>query len=250
LGIMKIEFNNLQFNNGRFSLEIESMNLRSRVIGILGPNGAGKSTLLKLIDGILHPSKGSLKINGYEISKLEPRRRARLVSYLPQEIPNPFVFKAIDVVRIYGYSNHGSDELAFNALKSLGISDLAFVDFNHMSGGERRLVMLAGLIYQNSNLILMDEPESFLDIAHKVILREAIKSLVRDGKQIIIVLHDIGDLIRLTDEIVMMKKGRVLYHGSTHEVINERTLSDIFSLPFKHRSVTDTYEFYPVDFDE
>lgn len=227
-----LELENVEVEFGSFRLSVPRLSFTGSVTGIGGPNGSGKSTLLRIMDGLLKPQRGEARIDGREVSVIKPLERARMISYLPQEIPSPFAFRAIDVVKLAGYSTEENEDRAVQCMERLEIENLAGRNFNSLSGGEKRLTMLAGIMYQNSDIILMDEPETYLDIKHRVILRRAIREFSVEGKKLVLVLHDIDALARLTDETILMKGGRVVYSGPTSATVNEKTLTDVFSVRF------------------
>lgn len=247
MATMNLEIRNLILRLGNFSLEIPDLSISGSTIAISGPNGSGKSTLLRIIDGLLAAPAGTVKVNGTEISEIMPAKRARLLSYLPQEIPSPFAFRAIDVVKLSGYSRDEDEDAAIECMHLLEIDGLANRNFNNLSGGEKRLTMLAGLIYQDSEVILMDEPETYLDIKHKVILRKAMKELVKKGKSVITVIHDLDELSSSAEQTVLMRDGRVLHYGLTGEVINEKNLGETFSVKFLKGVKTDEKRFVAME---
>ncbi len=229
---MNLELSGVRLSLGKFTLDIPDLSVSGNTVGIAGPNGSGKSTFLKLIDGLIGPESGTVTVNGNNVLRMPPMQRARLISYLPQEIPTPFAFRAIDVVKLSGYSAEENESRALECMEMLEIDHLACRDFNSLSGGEKRLAMLAGMIYQNSDIILMDEPETYLDVKHKVMLRRAVRKLASEGKSFITVIHDLDGLSRSTEMAILMKNGKVMHHGQTPDVVNEKNLAEIFSVKF------------------
>lgn len=232
MATMSLELSNVSLRLGKFRLQIPEISVEAGTIGISGPNGSGKSTLLRLINALIIPDEGTITINGYDVGSLSPLRRARLISYLPQETPSPFAFRAIDVVKLSGYSREEDENRAMECMEMMEVQHLAGRDFNSLSGGERRLVLLAGLIYQNSDIILLDEPETYLDVKHKIILRKAMNRLRNEGKSLITVLHDLDGLSRDNEVSMLMKGGSIVHYGPTSAIINEENLKDTFSVRF------------------
>lgn len=229
---MRIKFENVKLRLGSFVLDVKDLEVDGNVVGILGPNGSGKSSLLKLMDGLIKPTSGHIYLDGNDVSSLDPKRKANRISYLPQEIPAPFAFRAIDVVKLAGFSREENHEEALSCMEELHIGELANRNFNSLSGGEKRLIMLAGTMYQNSDIVLLDEPETYLDIRHRVILKRTIKNLSAHGKSVIIVQHDLDGIARLTDKTLLILNGQILHYGDTSTVMNEKNLSQVFSVRF------------------
>lgn len=232
MATMNLELKNITVMLGKFRLSIPEMSISSNTVGISGPNGSGKSTLLRLINGLIVPNEGTVRINGIDIHSLPPLKRARLISYLPQETPSPFAFRALDVVKLSGYSNDEDEKRALDCMEMLEVKHLAGRNFNSLSGGEKRLVMLSGQIYQDSDIVLLDEPETYLDIKHRLILRRAVNSMIDSGKSVITVLHSLEGLSKNNDVTVLMREGNVIHFGPTSDVINEDNLRDTFSVGF------------------
>lgn len=232
MATMNLDLKNVVVKRGKFTLQIPDMHISAGTVGISGPNGSGKSTLLRLLDGLIRPAEGSILINGKNIHEMQPSERSRLISYLPQEIPSPFAFRALEVVKLSGYSRHSGKNDALECMKMLEIDHLSGRNFNTLSGGEKRLTMLAGLIYQDSEIILMDEPETYLDVKHRVMLRKAVKTLISQGKSIVTVIHDLSRLTESFDFIMLMKEGKIIHSGRSEDAVNVETLSDTFSVKF------------------
>ncbi len=244
---MKVEINNLEIRLGSFRSSINHLSMENGVWGIAGPNGSGKTSLVKVIDGLIEPVSGNVNIDGKNVQEMNYRERAKIISYLPQEIANPFNFRVSDVVKLSGYSGDGNEGRVADALEMVGIPDLKDREFSTLSGGEKRLVMLAGTIYQNSSLIIMDEPETFLDIKHKHILKKVVRKLSRNGKMILVVLHDIESIVSMTDSTVLLSQGQVVDSGTTGSVINEKNLETVFGIRFIKDSSSQTARFIEYD---
>lgn len=247
---MKVDINNLEIKLGSFRSEIDHLSMEDGVWGIAGPNGSGKTSLVKAIDGLIEPVNGNITVNGRNVQEMTYRERARIISYLPQEIVNPFNFRVSDVVKLSGYSGDGNDGRVAEALDMVGILNLMNREFSTLSGGEKRLVMLAGTIYQDSSLIIMDEPETFLDVKHKHILKKVVRKLTKKGKMIIVVLHDIESIISMTNCTVLMSHGKVVDTGFTSNIVNEKNLETVFGVKFIKDDSSQMIRFLEYDDDE
>ncbi len=217
---MTLEARGLAKKIGNFSLtDISLACSPGEVTGIAGANGAGKSTLLKLLSGILRVDSGLVLANGQDILRMTPRERAKSVSILLQETPSPFNFVVEDVVRTAGYFIGKNEDNLDSVLGSMGISELSGRRFHELSGGEKRLVMLAALLYQDSSICLLDEPFSFLDVDKEIRTTRAINQLKKEGKAVVITLHDMNALMRLADHTVLMKRGEIVAKGKTVDIL-------------------------------
>jgi len=181
---------------------------------ILGRNGSGKSTLLRIAAGMLAPQRGEVRIGGRALGTLDVRARASRVGYLAQFHQPVFSFSVRDVVltgRAAGTSLPGaSDEAAADeAMAALGIVDLASRPYDELSGGERQLVMIARVLAQRPQALLLDEPVSHLDLANQDRLLRSLHGLTRQGITILAVLHDPNHAFLFADEIAYLDRGRI-----------------------------------------
>ncbi|WP_099211451.1 ABC transporter ATP-binding protein [Thermococcus henrietii] len=205
---------------------------------LLGPNGAGKSTLLKCIAGVLAPQKGSIELDGVELTSLDYRERARLVSYAPQEFNVAFPYRVIDVV-LMGRNPHvnplcgpGDEDvrIALDALRNLGLEKLAERPFSELSGGQKRLVIVARAIAQGGRLLLFDEPTSFLDFRNQYLVLSLIQKISKKlDKLTLLSLHDPNQALEFCDVIFMMRQGRIVGWGPT-EVVTPGDISRLYDM--------------------
>jgi len=216
-----------------------SFSLSSGVGCLLGPNGAGKSTLLKCLAGVIKPSAGDASFYGFDLINSELKERARLVAYVPQEFSARFPYKVFDVV-LMGRNPHvnvligpdGKDEEAtWKALELLGIADLADRPFTKLSGGQRRLVMVARAIAQGGKLMILDEPTSFLDFKNQFLVLSVVRKIAERFKKIILLsLHDPNQAMRFCDVAFLLKGGKLIESGSVDEVLTVGTLDHLYDM--------------------
>ena len=218
------------------SLTIE----RGQFCGLIGPNGCGKSTLLQLLSGVLRPETGVVRLDEKDLQELEPRERAVAIGYVPQQHSRVFPFTALEVV-LTGRSPHTSrfqfesncdKEIAIEALDRVGASHLSERPITELSGGEQQMVTLARAIAQRARLLLLDEPVAALDLKHRGRLMRVLKDLREEGElTAVVVTHDFQMLDESFDQLFAMRKGRLVADGMPQEVLNVKTLADLYGDP-------------------
>jgi iron complex transport system ATP-binding protein len=206
---------------------------------VLGRNGSGKTTLIHCLNRILHPTKGQVFIDGKDMTSLSRNEIARTVSLVPQEHMEIFPFRVIDVVVMARAPFLGTAaapkpddyRMAEEALKQLHAFHLADKNFNRISGGERQIVLLARAIAQNPQIMLMDEPTNHLDFNNQYHLLSAIKELCRTTDLCLVAsMHDPNLASLFADEIIMLKNGRILYHGPNQKVMTPQNISALYDV--------------------
>ena len=206
---------------------------------IIGPNACGKSTLLRALSRLLRPKQGTVVLDGESIQKLPTKQVAKLLGLLPQSPIAPDGILVGDLVA-RGRTPHQSlfqqwsvaDERAVReALDATGTADLADRPVDELSGGQRQRVWIAMALAQETGLLLLDEPTTFLDITHQIEVLDLVSELNRiDGRTIVVVLHDLNLACRYAHHIVAMRDGRIVANGSPHDVITAETMRAVFGL--------------------
>ena len=220
------------------------------VTAILGPNGCGKSTLLKALAGIL-PATGAVLLDGQELLTLSSRELAKKVAFLPQNRPVPEIsvkklvlhgrFPYLSYPRRYRPEDHA---IARAALVKMGIEDLADRSLSTLSGGQRQKVYIAMALAQDTPVVLLDEPNSFLDIVHQLQLMEQAKALAAAGKTVVMVLHDLSMALEYADHLAVFTKGNDLFQGSPEEVFLSGSLEAAFGVPIGRTQTPDGWKYY------
>ncbi|MEU5844866.1 ABC transporter ATP-binding protein [Saccharopolyspora shandongensis] len=206
---------------------------------IVGPNACGKSTLLRAFVRLLKPVSGAANFDGRPVGSYPTKELARSLGFLPQD---PAVPENIRVRQLVGRGRfpHQSflataseeDERAVaGAMAAAGVAELAERPVAELSGGQRQRVWVAMVLAQQTPYLLLDEPTSFLDIAHQYQLLTLLAKLRDEGRTIIAVLHDINQACRYADHLVAMKDGRVVAEGAAADIVDETLLEDVFDLP-------------------
>lgn len=205
---------------------------------IIGPNGCGKSTLLRTIARVLTPTTGQVLLDGKAITSYRSKEVARQLGLLPQTSLSPDGIRVADLVARgrAPYQNliqqwRTSDEDAVEAaLAATKLTDLSSRLVDELSGGQRQRVWVAMLLTQDTPIMLLDEPTTFLDIAHQYELMELFRSFHDDGKTIVAVLHDLNQAARYADHLIVMSDGRVVTTGRPADVITADLIEEVFGL--------------------
>jgi len=209
---------------------------RGEVVGVIGPNAAGKSTLARLCCGLLKPQQGSVSLQGEPLARLSRRERARRVAFLPQHPPHDLSFTAHEVA-LMGRAPHlglwsleGPRDLdrARAALQEVDALDLGDRPISQLSGGERQRVFLARAFAQEAALLVLDEPTAALDLAHQVLLVNALRRRAREGGGALLVLHDLALAGAACDRLALLDRGRVVAEGTAGEVLRPAVLSPVY----------------------
>jgi iron complex transport system ATP-binding protein len=206
---------------------------------ILGANGSGKSTLLRALSRLLVPQGGTVLLDGRSIQAMRSRDVARQLGLLPQGPTTPEGITVRDLVR-RGRLPHTTlwrqwspeDEAALQqALVSTDLLDLADEPVDALSGGQRQRAWLALVVAQQTPVLLLDEPTTYLDLAHQLDVLELVRTLNRDsGRTVVMVLHDINQACRYADHLVAMRSGRVVAQGRPADVVTPALLRDVFDV--------------------
>ncbi|MEU0894433.1 ABC transporter ATP-binding protein [Streptomyces massasporeus] len=205
---------------------------------IIGPNGCGKSTLLKTLSRLLKPAKGAVVLDGEDIGRLRTRDVAKKLGLLPQAPVAPEGLTVADLVArgrhphqswLRQWSSDDADVVE-RALAMTGVSDLADRPVDALSGGQRQRVWISMTLAQGTDLLLLDEPTTYLDLAHAVDVLDLVDDLHESGCTVVMVLHDLNLATRYSDNLVVMREGSVLAQGHPRDVITAELLEEAFGL--------------------
>jgi len=206
------------------------------VVGLLGPNGSGKSTLLRILSGVLHGYRGSVRVDGEELPRIPRRRLARTIAAVPQEATIAFPWTALEIVlmgrhpHLEGLAFESAEdvELARQALRRCNAEELAARSVLELSAGERQRVVFARALAQQPRALLLDEATSFLDVGHQVELFDVVRALAEDGVAVLAALHDLNLAAEYCDRIVLLRQGAVEASGPTAEVFTYANLTRVY----------------------
>lgn len=211
----------------------------ARVTVIVGANASGKSTLLRGLARLLRPTHGIVTLDGIDIQKLPAKEVAKVVGILPQSPLAPEGITVGDLVGRGRYPHQGwfrqwttrDDTIVGEALAATSTEALAGRRVEELSGGQRQRVWIAMALAQNPDILLLDEPTTFLDVAHQIELLDLLTGLNRSrGTTVVMVLHDLNMAARYADELVVMAGGRVIAHGSPGSVLTAELVRRAFAL--------------------
>ncbi|WP_251421522.1 ABC transporter ATP-binding protein [Veillonella agrestimuris] len=239
---MKLEVKNLTTGYGETKI-IENLNLtipEGKITALIGANGCGKSTLLKTICRIIPAMDGDVLLDGKRVDSYDSRELAKRMAILPQNPSAPGELTVRELV-MYGRAPHQGSlfarstkedrEMVEWALKETDLLDYADRGINNMSGGQRQRAWIAMAIAQNTDILFLDEPTSFLDVSHQMDVLHLVDLLNKKyNKTIIMVIHELNEAARFADYLVAMKKGRILYEGTPYEIFHNDMLMDVFGI--------------------
>ncbi|MFD4636476.1 ABC transporter ATP-binding protein [Lentzea sp. NPDC058436] len=205
---------------------------------VVGPNACGKSTLLRGLSRLLKPSAGQVVLDGADISSFKSKEVARRVGLLPQASAAPDGMTVADLVARGRYPHQGflrqwteADEQAvLRAMHQTAVADLSGRLVDELSGGQRQRVWVAMALAQHTDVLLLDEPTTFLDIAHQIELMELFTDLHEAGHTLVAVLHDLNHAARYGTHLIAMKDGRVVAEGTPEEVVTAELVEEVFGL--------------------
>ncbi len=210
-----------------------------RITAIVGANGCGKSTLLRALARLLAPKTGQVLLDGEPIADRPSKHVARVLGLLPQSPVAPEGITVADLVgrgrqphqRLLARWTQHDHEAVAEALHATGTTDLAERSVDELSGGQRQRVWIAMALAQETDILLLDEPTTFLDVAHQVDVLDLLAELGRDrGTTIVMVLHDLNLAARYADEIVAMSEGRIVASGAPSDILTPELVESVFGI--------------------
>ncbi|MBK6043636.1 ABC transporter ATP-binding protein [Streptomyces sp. MBT55] len=210
-----------------------------RITAIVGANACGKSTLLRALARLLAPRDGAVSLDGRALHSIPTRELAQQLGILPQSPVAPDGLTVIDLVN-RGRSPHqtwwrqwtkADEQAVHDALAATGTTDLADRAVDELSGGQRQRAWIAMAVAQGTPVLLLDEPTTYLDLAHQIDVLDLVVDLNRrEGRTIVMVLHDLNQACRYADHVIAMKKGDIVAEGAPADVITAETVEDVFGL--------------------
>lgn len=206
---------------------------------IVGPNACGKSTLLRALARMLPVTAGTVELDGTPIGKLNPKAIARRLGLLPQNPVAPDGIVVEDLVGRGRYPHQGvlrqwsdaDDRAVEHALDRANVTDLADRYVGELSGGQRQRVWIAMALAQETPILLLDEPTTYLDIAHQVEVLNLARELQQDGFTVVVVLHELNLAFRYATNLVVMKAGAIVAQGQVNDIVTPDLIETVYGLP-------------------
>lgn len=240
---MRLEAKGLTLGYHQDPPVVEGLDLvvaEGRITAVVGANGCGKSTLLRALGRLLEPRAGEVTLDGKSLFDMPTRSVARRLSVLPQRPVAPEGLTVGELVAQGRYpyqawfkQRSSEDEQAVaRALETTELTALVDRRLDELSGGQAQRAWLAMVLAQETEIVLLDEPTTFLDVAHQLDVLELLDQLNREeGRTIVMVLHDLNQAARYAHEMVAMKNGRILAQGTPGQLVTEGLIHEVFELP-------------------
>lgn len=237
---MRIDIEAMSAGYGRKAI-LQDINLSLEGPGlycIIGPNGVGKSTLIKCINHIIEPLSGTVKIDNTDIRSMKQREIAEKVAYVPVTADDVFSMSVFDTVMIGRTNKHKwrttEEDIVKvrKALETLGLSEFSGRSFNELSAGQHQLVAIARGLVQETEILILDEPTSNLDIRHQIFVTSLLREVaVRKNIMVIMISHNLNIASMFADRLILMSEpGTVKQVGKVGEVINSENIHDVYGV--------------------
>ncbi len=236
-----ISTKNLNISYGNLDI-VKDLNLdipKGKITTIIGSNGCGKSTILKTIARIIQPKSGDIFVNNINIKEQSPKDLAKVMAVLPQSPQAPSGLTVEELIAYgrfphqkgFGKMNKEDNDIVTWALKSTGIEEFRERPMEALSGGQRQRAWIAMALAQQSEILILDEPTTYLDLAHQLEILKLLEDLNRkQGTTIVMVIHELNNAARFADHMIGVKKGKVVCEGTAHEVMTKENLKELFNI--------------------
>ncbi|MGL5694695.1 MAG: ABC transporter ATP-binding protein [Peptostreptococcaceae bacterium] len=240
---------------------VKNLNLdipKGKITTIIGSNGCGKSTILKTIARIIEPKSGDILINNVNLKSQSPKDIAKTMAVLPQSPQAPNGLTVEELIAYgrfphqngFGKSKKEDKDIVTWALKSTGIEEFRDRPIQDLSGGQRQRAWIAMALAQQTDILILDEPTTYLDLAHQLEILTLLEELNRtQGTTIVMVIHELNNAARFADNMIGVKKGQVVCQGEPSKVMTEENLRELFNIdavivqdPRNHKPVCLTYD--------
>ena len=255
-----ISTKNLNISYGNLDI-VKDLNLdipKGKITTIIGSNGCGKSTILKTIARIIQAKSGDIFVNNINIKEQSPKDLAKVMAVLPQSPQAPSGLTVEELIAYgrfphqkgFGKMKKEDEDIVTWALKSTGIEDFRERPMEALSGGQRQRAWIAMALAQQTEILILDEPTTYLDLAHQLEILKLLEELNRkQGTTIVMVIHELNNAARFADHMIGVKKGKVVCQGTAHEVMTKENLKELFNIdaeivedPRNNKPVCITYD--------
>lgn len=205
---------------------------------IIGPNGCGKSTLLRALSRLIKPQSGNVILDGkniHEMATKDVARRLGLLSQRQQPMESITVFELVARGRFpyqsfFNQWSEADEKAVFNAMTSANVTEFSQRSLSELSGGQSQRAWIAMILAQETPLLLLDEPTTYLDITHQIEILDLMKKLNQQGRTIVTVLHDLNQACRYADHLIAMRDGKIIRQGDPKDIVNENLIKEVFDL--------------------
>ncbi len=238
MSTLQIENLSLAYN-GNFVIDNLSLTVpEGKITALVGANGSGKSTLLRGISRLLTPKKGSVYLDGKAIHRLPTRKVAQKLGILPQGPSAPDGITVRELVEqgrfphlsFFQQRSEEDERIISEALRITRVESFADRPLDTLSGGQRQRAWIAMALAQDTDIMLLDEPTTFLDLAHQIDILDLLQDLNSRGRTVVMVLHDLNQACRYADVLVAIKDGRIYDAGRPAEIMSTRLVADVFDI--------------------
>lgn len=236
-----ISTKNLNISYGNLDI-VKDLNLeipKGKITTIIGSNGCGKSTILKTIARIIKPKSGDIYVNDKNIKEQNPRDLAKMMAVLPQSPQAPSGLTVEELIAYgrfphqkgFGKLKREDKDIVTWALKSTGIEEFRERSIQDLSGGQRQRAWIAMALAQQTDILILDEPTTYLDLAHQLEVLKLLEELnKKQGTTIVMVIHELNNAARFADHMIGVKKGEVVCQGRAYEVMTKENLKELFNI--------------------
>ena len=236
-----ISTRNLNISYGNLDI-VKDLNLdipKGKITTIIGSNGCGKSTILKTIARIIQAKSGDIFVNNINIKEQSPKELAKVMAVLPQSPQAPSGLTVEELISYgrfphqkgFGKMKKEDEDIVTWALKSTGIEEFRERPMEALSGGQRQRAWIAMALAQQTEILILDEPTTYLDLAHQLEILKLLEELNRkQGTTIVMVIHELNNAARFADHMIGIKKGKVVCEGTAHEVMTKENLKELFNI--------------------
>ena len=236
-----ISTKNLNISYGNLDI-VKDLNLdipKGKITTIIGSNGCGKSTILKTIARIIQAKSGDIFVNNINIKEQSPKELAKVMAVLPQSPQAPSGLTVEELISYgrfphqkgFGKMKKEDEDIVTWALKSTGIEEFRERPMEALSGGQRQRAWIAMALAQQTEILILDEPTTYLDLAHQLEILKLLEELNRkQDTTIVMVIHELNNAARFADHMIGVKKGKVVCQGTAHEVMTKENLKELFNI--------------------
>lgn len=206
------------------------------VVSIIGPNGCGKTTFIKCINKILNPKSGQVILNDKDLHLMKQGEIAKKIAYVPQMTNDFFSGTVMDLVimgrKPYIHWNITDEDIkiVLDILDRMSIVHLADKNYTELSGGQKQKVLIARALAQDTDVYLLDEPTSFLDIKNQIEVMEIARGLADKGKIVIIVVHDLNMAMKYSDKVLLIQNGNIISSGEPRDVLTQKNIKKVYDV--------------------